>query len=142
MWVYLESRNKSKGIRRKENGKKNKDGCIFLFSHADLRVVKRNETHATLQCETDLRQIIFKITQNGKTRRFEAKRYERNGDFVTAETSILVNETVNAICIAKTRSRNETDRLTLHPYEGLWSLNTIYLHIVEHIHLHLKEMSV
>ena len=139
MWVHRENRNKSKSIRRKENGKKNKDGCIFLFSHADLRVVERNETHATLQCETDLHQIIFKITKNGKTRRFEAKRYERNGNFVTAETSILVNETVNVICNAKTLSRNETDRLTLHPYEGLWSLNTIYLHIVEHIRLSALE---
>ena len=128
MWVHLENSNTSKGTRRKENGKKNKDGCIFQFFHADLQVVERNETHATLQCETNLRQIIWKVRKNGKTRRFEAKRYERNGTFVTAETSILVNETVNAICIAKTRSRSEIDSLALHPYEGLWSLNTILTH--------------
>ena len=100
----------------------------FQFSHTDLRVVERNETHATLWCETDLQQIIFKITKNGKTRWFEAKRYERIGSFVIAETSILVNETVNATCIVKTQSRNETDRPTLHPYESLWSLNTILTH--------------
>ena len=112
----------------------------FQFSHADLQVVERNETHATLWCETDLRQIIWKIRKNGKTRRFEAKRYERNGSFVTAETKILVNETVNAICIAKTRSRSEMDRLTLHPYEGLWSLT--YTLLSTYNYLHLKEMSV
>ena len=114
----------------------------FQLSHADLQVVERNETHATLWCETDLRQIIWKIRKNGKTRRFEAKRYERNGSFVKAETSILVNETVNAICIAKTRSRSEMDRLTLHPYEGLWSLNIVYLHIVERIQLSALEGNV
>ena len=103
--------------------------CSFQSSHTDLRVVEGNLTHVTLQCETNLHQIIFKITKNEKTRRFEAaKWYERNGSFVTAETTILLNETINVTCIGKTRSRNETDRLTLDPPGGLWSLNTILTH--------------
>ena len=96
----------------------------FSIFHADIRQVERNETHVTLECETDLQQIIWKI---GKTRRFEARQYERNGSFVTATTTILVDETINVTCIGKTRLSREIDRLTLHPYEGLCSLNHVLL---------------
>ena len=116
---------------KRENGKKNEDGCTlcsFQFSHTDLRVVERNETHATLWCETNLQQIIFNIRKNGGAITFEAKWYERNGSLFTAETSILVNETVNATCIARTRSRSEMDCVTLIPYEGMWNLDTILTH--------------
>ena len=102
---------------------------FFYYPHTDIEQVERNQTHATLQCKTDLQQIIWRI---GRTRRFEAKRYERNGNFVTATTSILVNETINVTCIGKTRLSSERDRLTLHPYEGLRNLNTILM-VVKHI---------
>ena len=113
---------------------------IFLFSHADIQQVERNETHVTLQCKTDLHQIIWKV---GKTRRFEAQQYERNGSFVTAETSFLVNETINVTCIGKTQSKNEMDHLTLHPYEGLWNLlYGVYIYIyIWYDYPHSKEMS-
>ena len=126
--VYTWRTTKAKVPERKCKKGERKDGCTFQLSHADIQEIERNETHATLQCETDLRQIIWKIRKNGRTRRFEAKRYERNGSFVTAETTIWVNETVNVICITKTQSRSEMDRVTLHPYEGLWSLSTILTH--------------
>ena len=112
---------------------------FFNFSHIDIREVERNETHVTLQCETNLRQIIWKI---GKTQRFEARQYERNGSSVTATTTILVNETVNATCIAKTQLRSEMDRLTLHPYEGLCNLNTIHTYTLlsTYVRLHVSAL--
>ena len=90
-----------------------------IVPYTDIEQVERNQTHAILQCKTDLQQIIWKIRKIGRTRRFEAKRYERNGNFVTATTRILVNETINVTCIGKTRFNSERDRLTLYPYEGL-----------------------
>ena len=100
-----------------------------IIPHTDIEQVDRNQTHATLQCKTDLQQIIWKV---GKTRRFEARQYKRNGNLVTATTTILVNETINIACIGKTRFNSERDRLTLHPYEGLRNLNTILM-VVKHI---------
>ena len=99
--------------------------CIFLFSRADIEQVERNESHVTLQCKTNLHQIIWKI---GKTRRFEAQQYERSGSFVIATTTILVKEAINISCIGKNRSSSEMAFLPLYPCEGLCNLNTTLTH--------------
>ena len=104
-----------------------------IIPHTDIEQVERNQTHATLQCKTDLHQIIWKIRKIGRTRRFEARQYERDGNFVTATTTILVNETINVTCIGKARLSSERDHLTLHPYEGLRNLNSWLLSTYDYI---------
>ena len=44
--------------------------------------------------------------------------YSENGSFVTANTTVLVTESITVTCIGTNRSASENDSLTLHPLEG------------------------